>query len=776
MAATKITDQYQGQTNDKVSPGTLASIFDAIWGAENRHLPFYPEVIGGVTARWIDALAVVYDADSLDELLEAYEKQETATIELSGQVGDGPQATFVFRPALKSGAIRVTAADRATVESALQVVKSTFNRQPPEAVPSPEGIRADLWALVQADVDGRNFDAAISSAFRHVEAEIQQLSGSAAIGNTLIETTFGNRIVISSRTQDTESLKSLFKGSIGFYKGARSHGSMPTVPIRTREKCLRVLTLAAELLDLLDHDQSRRPAITSYRQGGEAVEFRCTNVGPTAQCLIDDQERTAISRSADRIALSSTSLALGQHMAVLVNGSVSSLPFEFEILAEQPASWHRVLQADVPMYSDSEAENQRSGFGVVLESYEGGRLLHRCFPTKIHYDAGVYVSWEWPEVGESLDETWIRDPSGQIVPAWNGSTYFGGRPTQPEFSPRVTGIRLSPEGRVQLGVEESMPLMLLERWGDGIGVWESPSRSDLDVTSSDESIVFVDRKKQVVRAKQPGTAQIEVSRNAYFVQTTIDVVSLKCGSVLKILDGLKRASGVAYKSGPGLFITDGGHAIHSVSVSGELNLYTELARPYLYTPGLDNIAITDDGTLYIRSPGSRALIQISASDPKRHREVPLPDDRIPISHCTTGDSVLITDHMGRLWLFADGGLQPFVDVITPADGSHTLTHVAANPETVWVLDNRTGLYVVDRQTRRVSVGTHGGSNNQFSSMTWHRDQLYLTDFHGGKIISYQHGALTEVAAGLDLPGSITAEGDTAFVTNMGSGGIARIIL
>jgi hypothetical protein len=134
---------------------------------------------------------------------------------------------------------------------------------------------------VQADVAGGSQDSAISTAFRHIETLIQHRSGHSGVGSGLIEATFGSRIVFSGNAMDEHS--NLIKGALGFYKGSRSHGASPTIPVVSEEKLLSVLSIASALLDLLDYDFAVRPVIRSYGQRGTFIEFHCDNVDLTSE-------------------------------------------------------------------------------------------------------------------------------------------------------------------------------------------------------------------------------------------------------------------------------------------------------------------------------------------------------------------------------------------------------------------------------------------------------------------------------------------------------------
>jgi hypothetical protein len=259
----------------------------------------------------------------------------------------------------------------------------------------PPGIRDDLWNLVQADVAGSREDSAISTAFRHIETVIQRRSGHSGIGSGLIEATFGSRIVFSNNTMDELSIQNLFKGAMGFYKGSRSHGASPSIPVVGREKLISVLSIASALLDLLDYDSAVRPAILSYGQRGTFTEFFCNNIDLTSELLIAGASVRIASRRNRYLIVDAAELPTGESIAQVVTNDVESLPFSFLVEPDTTDAWHRVVEANVTLYFDEAGNRRRPEFGVLLDSQEGGRIIRRCFPTVRHYDVGDYVTWDW---------------------------------------------------------------------------------------------------------------------------------------------------------------------------------------------------------------------------------------------------------------------------------------------------------------------------------------------------------------------------------------------
>ena len=126
MSKKTIRDQYQGLCAEPVAWEALERIFDAIWGRDAHPLPFYPAVIGGVTARWVDAIGAEHKAENLVELEDAYRAQETARITISGGFDDTFDCTLVYTPSQRVANFLASGRDRPTVAAWIDAIKREF--------------------------------------------------------------------------------------------------------------------------------------------------------------------------------------------------------------------------------------------------------------------------------------------------------------------------------------------------------------------------------------------------------------------------------------------------------------------------------------------------------------------------------------------------------------------------------------------------------------------------------------------------------------------------
>jgi hypothetical protein len=126
MAKTTVTRQYQGRAIKPISWEALLRIFDGLWGEEDRSLPTFPKVFGGVLATWDDAEGIKHKAESLNELIESYKKELTASIFIGGSINHGPNCNFQYWPDRAKASFKVEASDTITADKLVDVVKKEF--------------------------------------------------------------------------------------------------------------------------------------------------------------------------------------------------------------------------------------------------------------------------------------------------------------------------------------------------------------------------------------------------------------------------------------------------------------------------------------------------------------------------------------------------------------------------------------------------------------------------------------------------------------------------
>lgn len=126
MAKSTITLSYSGRAEKPVEWEALLRIFDTVWGPEARSLPKYPEVIGAVHASWHDASGVEHEAESLDEVGQAYQQHATAFISFRGLRESGSHCSFRYWPAKAEASIQVRRGDQTIAEQYIAAIRKEF--------------------------------------------------------------------------------------------------------------------------------------------------------------------------------------------------------------------------------------------------------------------------------------------------------------------------------------------------------------------------------------------------------------------------------------------------------------------------------------------------------------------------------------------------------------------------------------------------------------------------------------------------------------------------
>lgn len=126
MAKTTVTRVYRGRAIEPIGWEALLRIFDSLWGEEARSLPKFPKVFGGVIAIWVDAANVKHEVESINELIDSYQKELTAFIFLGGSINHGPDCNLEYWPAKAQASFKVEASDAATADKLVEAVKHEF--------------------------------------------------------------------------------------------------------------------------------------------------------------------------------------------------------------------------------------------------------------------------------------------------------------------------------------------------------------------------------------------------------------------------------------------------------------------------------------------------------------------------------------------------------------------------------------------------------------------------------------------------------------------------
>lgn len=146
----------------------------------------------------------------------------------------------------------------------------------------------------RAITESGKYDDAIFAAFRYIEGEIQERTGSRSIGQALLDEAFDGgspKILISYDDHDQQGVKQLFSGALTNIRNDGGHKKVPFLPARTLNECLLYLSFAGLLLFLLGKDRNRLPSIQGIRvfgsQAHPRAELRGRNLERAAQVVAE---------------------------------------------------------------------------------------------------------------------------------------------------------------------------------------------------------------------------------------------------------------------------------------------------------------------------------------------------------------------------------------------------------------------------------------------------------------------------------------------------------
>jgi TIR domain len=109
----------------------IDALFDALVSPERHGLESWPEVMGTVSASWMDADGNLYRVGDLDELREAYEAFKTYSVGFTCFGGDLLTSSFSYRPGAQPPTAEADVqGPPVAVEAAIRLVQAVFPNPP----------------------------------------------------------------------------------------------------------------------------------------------------------------------------------------------------------------------------------------------------------------------------------------------------------------------------------------------------------------------------------------------------------------------------------------------------------------------------------------------------------------------------------------------------------------------------------------------------------------------------------------------------------------------
>ena len=635
-------------------------------------------------------------------------------------------------------------------------------------------LRQEIVSASQHPYSSGDFDGAIFAAMKVVEDHMQRRIGSQLVGDQLVNTSFQTtppRIRISSRPMDAQRAAQLLSGSLGLYKGDRSHKARPSLPVHNWAVCLRILALASALLDLLDRDFAVAPMIVGYRHlGSQTLELWVERAGLQPKAWIDGAERPIVSQRSETVLLVDVrGVPPGEHELFTTDATRHSSSISvFLNVSEPDANWYRVVAVDVPT-SDAAGNPSQSPGSIRLLAYEGGTRTERIVPTLRSYRVGDYVTWDW-DLTQVIGERWTGtgEDRGQV---WESSALFAGVATAAAHPVRLSSLSLEP-ARLLLRPGESVPVRVMGRYTDGVGHWTDEART-ATIVSADEKVAAV--AKGTVYAKRAGRVELKAKSGSHFAPAVVEVAAHPTDTVSDLLTDLPAVAGVAWANDQ-LIVSCRTPELLAVR-GGKVVVVASIPRGDLLTGGTDTIAASLDGSLAVRTYGlGDALILDAASAYGRSQRLSLPDAGSVMAFAWEGLELYAALHTGAIWHV--GPHSPSTLMMTLPS---TPVSMSWSPQGMLVMTTETNgakhLWLVDRtqQSRSVDLlATVSGAN--VNNVLWARGRIYLTDFSGGRVLTLDGDRLLTIAKDLQNPSEMTVGSDgTIYVAEFGRRAVRRIM-
>ncbi|MEV6440660.1 TIGR02391 family protein [Amycolatopsis sp. NPDC051716] len=647
-------------------------------------------------------------------------------------------------------------------------------------------LRAEIAEVSAELVRANRFDDAIFAAFRRVEHEVQQRIKNPSIGNDLIKLAFreaANSIRVTEREADRDRLVELFGGAIGLFKGDRSHKDRPLLPCRSRYECLRLLAHASTLLDLLDRDIDRAPVVRGHehRQGGSLTLWvdRATS---QVEAWLDETIRLGkISYRPGSLVVDVDRVPPGEHRIHLVDGHRQGAAHTVWFVSEPNLeSWYRVIEINIPLFGDSDGREPLDATGVRLLCLEAGAETERIMPTEEAYAVGHYVSWQ-ASTTKALNAVWVRDrESSSLRKLWDGAMLFEGQPVAPAHPARLMHISLEPSYlRLRRGAKA--PLRVLKHLTDGVATW-TEALDDPQVEAEDEKIVYF--RGGAVIAKAPGNTRLRCLLDGCSAEAAVEVASHPRGTRTELLTGLPPVAGIAWTA-DGLVVSTRSTELWRVEKNGVYRLVAATPRMHTVMLGTDKLAANSAGDIAVVLPGLEGVLVLHRSTDYATSQIVAAEwaGTLMALAWDEGDLIVGT-HLGFIYRVGINGpttkiaeIDGTLKAITrSSDGLLVLCSPAINSALMFNFDS---LWHIDRDNNTGGNILSDRTLSGLAGMICVREDVYLSDFHGGRVIRLPRDGLvdpTTVVEGLRNPSQLTLGDDgTLYIADFSGGAVHQIL-
>ncbi|WP_406170301.1 hypothetical protein [Streptomyces sp. NBC_00996] len=573
----------------------------------------------------------------------------------------------------------------------------------------------------------------------------------------------------------------MFSAAIGLHRGDRAHKNKPNLVCRTLPECVRILAHACVLLDLLDRDIAVAPAITGYAQrDDDTLTLRVVRATPTTRVLIDERPCRILRRTVGTITVSTAGIPTDEHNIVLIDGSLQSPSKPIWLVrGAGQGNWYRVVEVDIPLYSDQNCTVPLDTTGIRLVTREAGVQGQRIVATRTVYTPGDYVTWSWDST-TTLPTAWARERANEPpFMVFNASTLFAGDPKAAAHPARTMRVSLEPH-LIKARVGEAPPIRALVWKTDGTATWTEPIENPRLQTDDKKTVSF---EKQSLRVLAAGRCTLRLEHDGQYAEAVVEAVAHPRGTVADWVTALPPVSGLAFTSHTGVLIATREATIWRVDP--KTGGFQPAAGAQLQPPnygGVDILAPAPDGDVALQLHGEPDLLVLTASSNLSSSYAvtkPEPENTIT-AFAWQGADLIIAMHTRTLWRCTSDDQRILLGQTPTA-----IKQLTSEPNTGKLLA-LTG-HGTEQQICRLDPDhpetpedllTEPLTNNTLGALAaGPSGEIYVTDFYGGQLLRLSDGLLVTVAANLQNPGAVCFDAKgTVYVADFANHASIRRIL
>ena len=300
------------------------------------------------------------------------------------------------------------------------------------------------------------------------------------------------------------------------------------------------------------------------------------------------------------------------NVAIRVDGKSSNSVFcDASYLGKRPNHHHKVIAAELPLYSDAKALTKRQGVvGLLLRSTDTSREFITIVPTyPSRYKAGCYVTHGPHIPGTSVGETWYIDPtSGKIEYAWTGSMMMAPTTIGPVGNFKLGGISILPNTvHTQLGENRCLRVT---SWGRDGSIQEDSDVTDRVKWKNIDASVAAVRDGVLFQRNWDGY-EPNASWTGTLAPFEISVEHLLRGQQTTYFQGLRQLQQIRFDNEDNLYICNQGPSVFRLDRTGVFSEILRISSSPRAAAGIDCLAVDVHKNLYVNDVSKQAAFKFS---------------------------------------------------------------------------------------------------------------------------------------------------------------------